>query len=116
MHELGITQNIVSIVAGHADGRPVRRVVLEVGALAGVMTDAIAFCFDVVASGTALEGAALEIRKVEARARCRACGAEFMQETLFSPCPCGSRQFERLAGEELNIKEFEYDPTPRAAS
>ena len=39
MHELGITQNIVSIVAEHANHRPVNRVVLEVGTLAGVMTE-----------------------------------------------------------------------------
>ncbi len=107
MHELGITQNIVSIVAEHANHRPVNRVVLEVGTLAGVMTNSIAFCFDVVARGTALEGAVLEIRQVEARALCRACGAEFAQSTLFSACRCGSNRFERLSGDELKIKEYE---------
>ena len=107
MHELGITRNIVSIVAEHAQGQPVKRVVLEVGALAGVMTDAIEFCFDVCAKGTALEGAALEIRRIEALGRCRACGTEFAQATLFAPCRCGSNAVERLAGEELNIKEYE---------
>lgn len=109
MHELGITQNIVGIVAGHARGRRVKRVVLEVGALAGVMTDAIAFCFDVVAKGTQLEGARLDIRRIEARAKCRSCGCEFIQDTLFSSCACGSRNVERLSGEELNIKEYEVD-------
>jgi hydrogenase nickel incorporation protein HypA/HybF len=116
MHELGITRNIVSIVAEHAKGRPVKRVVLEIGALAGVMTDAIEFCFDVVAKDTALEGANLEIRKIEARARCRSCQAEFAQETLFSPCGCGSRNVERLTGEELNVKEYELDLASEAAS
>lgn len=112
MHELGITQNIVGIVSEHARGRPVKRVVLEVGALAGVMTDAIAFCFDVVAKGTALEGARLDIRRIEARAACRSCDAEFVQDTLFSACGCGSRNFERLSGEELNVKEYELDQAP----
>lgn len=116
MHELGITQNIVSIVAEHAKGRRVKRVVLEIGTLAGVMTDAIEFCFDVVAQGTVLEGAALEVQAIEARAKCSACEAEFVQETLFSPCPCGSRRFKRLSGEELNIKEYEYMPEQETAS
>jgi hydrogenase nickel incorporation protein HypA/HybF len=107
MHELGITQNIVAIVAEHAGGRPVRRVVLEIGAFAGVMTEAIRFCFDVVAKGTPLEGATLEIREIGARARCRSCGLEFTQTSLFSPCRCGSRAFDRLSGEELNIKAYE---------
>ena len=114
MHELGITQNIVGIVAEHSAGRPVKRVVLEVGTLAGVMTDAIEFCFDVVAKGTPLEGARLEIHKVEARAKCRSCGSEFTQAALFSACACGSRDAERLSGEELNIKEYELDQAAAA--
>ncbi len=115
MHELGITQNIVSIVAEHAKGRPVNRVVLEIGALSGIMTDAISFCFDVVAKGTPLEGATLEIRCIEARARCRSCGTEFVQEALFSPCPCGSHGVARLTGEELKIKEYELALASEAA-
>jgi hydrogenase nickel incorporation protein HypA/HybF len=115
MHELGITHNIVAIVAEHAKGRPVSRVVLEVGTLAGVMTDAIRFCFDVVADGTPLKGATLEILRIEARGHCRTCGAEFTQETLFSPCPCGSRDIERLRGEELRIKEYELVAAPEGA-
>jgi hydrogenase nickel incorporation protein HypA/HybF len=107
MHELAITRNVVSIVADHANGRPVKRVVLEVGRLSGVMADAITFCFDIVAEGTALEGAALEIRHIDGRARCRCCGAEFAQAALFTPCPCGARDSERIAGEELNVKEYE---------
>lgn len=107
MHELGITQNIVAIVAEHARGRPVTRVVVEIGELAGVMADSVAFCFDVVAEGTPLEGAVLEIRRIEARGRCRACGTEFVQTTLYTPCPCGSHSVERLTGAELSIKQYE---------
>ena len=107
MHELGIVRNIVAIVGEAAKGRPVRRVTLEVGKLSGVMSEAIAFCFDVASEGTALEGASLEILEIEGRARCGSCGAEFAMPTLFTPCPCGSRRFERLQGEELKIKSME---------
>ena len=41
----------------------------------GVMPDAIRFCFDVVAQGSALDGAALDIVEIPGRARCRDCGA-----------------------------------------
>jgi hydrogenase nickel incorporation protein HypA/HybF len=109
MHELGITRNIVAIVAEAAKGRPVRRVTLEVGRLSGVMPEAIAFCFDTVAEGTALQGASLEIREIDGRARCLACGEEFAIPTLLTPCVCGSRQLERLHGEELNIKTMELE-------
>jgi hydrogenase nickel incorporation protein HypA/HybF len=109
MHELGIVRNIVAIVGDAAKGRRVRRVTLDVGKLSGVMSDAIAFCFETVAQGTTLEGATLEIRQIEGRARCNACGSEFATDTLFTPCGCGSRQFKRLQGEELNINSMELE-------
>lgn len=109
MHELGITRNIVAIVTDAAKGRPVRRVTLEVGALSGVMPEAIAFCFDEVAHATLLEGAELEIRRIEGRARCAVCGTELRTETLFTPCVCGSRQLVRIAGEELKITTVEFE-------
>jgi hydrogenase nickel incorporation protein HypA/HybF len=109
MHELALTQSIVDIVARHAGGRAVRRVTLAVGKLACVMPDAIRFCFDIVATGTALEGARLEIIEVEAWARCRACGEDFARETLWTACPCGARDFEPRAGQELLVKDYEVD-------
>lgn len=109
MHELAITCNIVDLVDEAANNRRVRRVTIEVGALSGVMSDAIAFCFDEVARGTALEGATLDIRQIEARARCRDCDAEFATPALYTPCTCGSIRLVRLQGEELNIKSMELE-------
>ena len=107
MHELAITQNIVGIVAEAAQGRRVMRVTLGVGKLCGVMADAIAFCFDIVARDTGLEGATLAIHEIDGRARCEACGFEFEAETLFTPCRCGSRRSTRIRGEELIVKSIE---------
>jgi hydrogenase nickel incorporation protein HypA/HybF len=109
MHELGITRNIVAIVADAAAGRTVCKVTLEIGQLAGVMAEAIAFCFDVVARDTPLAGATLEIVRVSGRARCTPCGAEFDTPTLFTPCQCGSRAVHQLSGEELKIKHIEVE-------
>ncbi|HXO01024.1 MAG TPA: hydrogenase maturation nickel metallochaperone HypA [Stellaceae bacterium] len=109
MHELAITRNIVAIVGDAAQGRRVTRVTLEIGKLSGVMADAVAFCFDVVAAETPLAGARLDIRQIDGLARCRDCGEEFGAATLFAPCRCGSRSCERVAGEELNIKAIEVE-------
>ena len=84
MHELALTQSIVEMVAKHAQGRTVRRVTLEVGKLTCVMPDALRFCFDLVAAGTALDGARLDIREIEGRARCVTCGEEFIRHTLYT--------------------------------
>ena len=109
MHEMGITQSIVAIVAEQAAGRKVKRVTLEIGKLAAVMPDAIRFCFDVVAQGSALDGAALDIVEIQGRARCLDCGGEVMLHDVVGFCACGSRRLERLAGDELNIKSMELE-------
>lgn len=106
MHELAITRNIVAIVDEAAQGRRVSVVTLEIGKLSGVMADAVASCFDIVAAGTMLDDARLDIRLIDGRARCLDCAGEFAAATLFAPCPCGSRRSVRISGEELNIKSM----------
>jgi hydrogenase nickel incorporation protein HypA/HybF len=107
MHELGIAQEIVSIVAESARETRVTRVVLEVGKLAAVLPDAVRFCFDLCSEGTVLEGASLVIIETPGRARCRACGGEVCLERPFGRCDCGSTDLDWLSGEELKIKEYE---------
>ena len=109
MHELSIARNIVAIVCERAGSTPVKRVTLEVGKLSGVLADAIAFCFPIVAAGTACANARLEIREIDARATCRACGSDFEQATLATACACGSRDANPASGRELNVKEMELE-------
>lgn len=109
MHEMGITQNIVSIVSEHAGARKVTRVRLEIGKLSAIMPEAIRFCFDIAAKGTVLENSKLEIVELPGKAKCKDCGGEVLLETLFGTCDCGSRDLQRLSGEELNIKEMELE-------
>ena len=65
MHELSLTQEIVSIACNAASGQRVHVVTVVVGELSCVAPDALAFCFDVVAEGTLAEGARLEIRRTD---------------------------------------------------
>lgn len=109
MHELSIVCSIVELASEAAEGRAVRRVTIEIGKLSGVEPEAVAFCFPEVARGTPLEDATLDIHEVEAEARCDICGAQFPMPDMLSACPCGSLQFERLSGDELNIKSIEIE-------
>ena len=106
MHELGIAQEVVAIVAEHSRRR-VTRVVLEIGKLSAILPDAIRFCFDMCSEGTVVEGAQLEIIEIPGRARCRACDAEVILERPFGRCECGGSDLEWLTGEELRVKEYE---------
>ncbi len=108
MHELGITRNIVAIVAERAGDRRVSRVRLQVGRLSGIEVPAIRFCYDACAEGTVLEGSQLQIDEVEGRGRCHGCGEEVEAAHVTARCPCERK--ERLSivrGEELLIKEME---------
>ncbi|HEY0403470.1 MAG TPA: hydrogenase maturation nickel metallochaperone HypA [Blastococcus sp.] len=103
MHELAITQSVVDAVTERTGTAPVTVVRLRVGRLAGVVPDAMRFCFELVTAGTPLEGAELEIEEPEGRGRCRTCGAEFPLPDLVLLCDCGSADVEILAGRELAI-------------
>jgi hydrogenase nickel incorporation protein HypA/HybF len=103
MHELAITQSVVDAVTERTGTAPVTVVRLRVGRLAGVVPDAMQFCFELVTAGTPLEGAELEIEEPEGRGRCRTCGAEFPLPDLVLLCDCGSADVEILAGRELAI-------------
>lgn len=107
MHELGITQNIVSIVSQHAKGTPVKRVSLEIGKLSAVVPDAIRFCFDVCAEGTELEKAELEIIEIAGRLKCQDCQLITETNQVYAHCECGSWNTKPIAGQELRVKEME---------
>jgi hydrogenase nickel incorporation protein HypA/HybF len=109
MHELGITQNIVSIVVENAKGKKVQRVLLEIGKLSAIMPDAVKFCFDICSQGTVLEKAKLEIIEIPGLAVCRQCGSKIPLEKPFGKCNCGGNQLDLIAGEELKIKEIEVE-------
>ncbi|MGI8699935.1 MAG: hydrogenase maturation nickel metallochaperone HypA [Nocardioidaceae bacterium] len=107
MHELAITQSIVDAVLERTGDRKVTTVRLRVGRLAGVVPDALRFCFDLVSAGSMLEGAELEIEEPAGEAHCRGCGDDFRLQDLILLCPCGSADVVILAGRELQVCSVE---------
>lgn len=109
MHELAITESMVAAVAENVGRARVARVRLQVGRLAGVVPDALQFCFEACTRGTTLEGAALEIDEIPARGRCRACATEIPMMSFLDTCPCGAIEIDLLTGQELRIKHVEVE-------
>ena len=107
LHELAITQSVVDAVLERTGERRVTTVRVKVGRLAGVVPEAMRFCFDLVTAGTPLDGASLEIEQPPGRARCRACGADFELVDLILLCPCGSADVELTTGRELQVSSVE---------
>jgi hydrogenase nickel incorporation protein HypA/HybF len=107
MHELAIAQSVVDAVGEHSGGARVARVRLRVGALAGVVPDAIRFCFELVADGTCVEGADLVIEEVAGQGHCRTCDCAVALPDLILLCPCGSADVQILAGRELMVESID---------
>ncbi len=71
MHELSIAEAVVRVATRHARGRAVAKVTLRAGHLRQVVPSALEFAFELVAVGTEVEGAGLEIEEVPAAGVCR---------------------------------------------
>ncbi|HEY2409758.1 MAG TPA: hydrogenase maturation nickel metallochaperone HypA [Polyangiaceae bacterium] len=107
MHELSVAMEVVELVTARAAGARVKRVVVEVGALAAILPDALAFSFQVASDGTSAAGAELQIIERDAQGRCRSCQRESAQRDILASCVCGERNFDWLSGAELKIREME---------
>lgn len=110
MHELSIIQSVVEICEQHANGRPVREVTLEIGALSGVIPEALEFCFEAASTSTLLEGATLVIEKIGATGLCSSCGVVSTMVTYFDSCPhCSAPALDLCSGDEMRVKDLEVE-------
>ena len=115
MHELAIAQSIAEAVearAAECKAAHVRRVRLRIGEACSIVTDSLAFCFEMIASlSLILEGARLSIERVPHRAYCRHCAEEFDVSNFVAQCPtCLEWSAEVVSGNELEILDMEIEP------
>src|ERR671913_744087 len=76
LHELSIAESVVRVASRQADGRKVTKVQMRVGYLRQVVPSSLTFGFGLLAEGTPVEGAELEIEQIPAEGRCHGCGVE----------------------------------------
>lgn len=80
MHELAIAQNILDIAEDELARHNCTKLTLlrvEIGAISGVMVDALEFGLQCLVKGTPHESAVFDIVRVPLRLRCGSCGKEF---------------------------------------
>jgi hydrogenase nickel incorporation protein HypA/HybF len=113
MHEMSLAQSIVEIVEEQAKSRPftrVRSVRLSIGALSYVDPHALEFGFELVARGTAAEGAELRVDRPAGSARCDGCSETFEVTAHGDPCPrCGQYAWLVVGGDEMRVTELEVE-------
>ena len=107
MHELSIADSIIKTVLHEIEVKQlpaVKRIVVRIGALSGVVPDALEFGFEALVIDTPLERSRLVIEFLPVRGKCRECGKDFEVENFLFACPhCASGAVDVTQGEELDI-------------
>ena len=113
MHEMSLCENILQTLQQQANVqhyRKVKTVWLEIGALAGVETDALRFSFDSVMLGSIAEHARLEIIDIPAQAYCSKCAKPVPIEQRYDACPeCEHFPLQIVSGDQMRIKQLEVE-------
>lgn len=113
MHEFSLCESIIETITTQTRQQgfnQVRRVWLEIGALANVELDALRFAFEIARQDTVAATAELDIITLPGRAWCLDCAETVTVNQYFDPCPrCGGYQWRLTGGNEMRIKELEVE-------
>ena len=113
MHELAITQSILSIVlqkAQEVKARQITKVDLLVGRLTGYVPECIQLQFDILSRNTTAAGASLAFNQPPARLHCRKCDIDFTSDSFDLICPeCHDLEVDILSGKELYVESIEVE-------
>jgi len=115
MHEFSLVMSMLDLAekAARADGaRRISAIHLEIGALAGVVPEALEFAFEGARVGTMAEHARLEVTYLPAIAYCATCQSEFELDNRFgiAVCPsCDTPSADLRQGRELQLAHLEVE-------
>jgi hydrogenase nickel incorporation protein HypA/HybF len=111
VHELSIATSLVEVACEKACGLGDVRVEalhVRLGALAGVVKEALLFSFEIAAQGTPIAGARLEIEDVPLTVLCPRCGEERVLPGFPLECPvCRTPTPEVTRGRDLELHALE---------
>lgn len=113
MHELGVTQSILSVVLHHAEEAGavrVKEINLVIGQLSSIVDDSVQFYWDMISEGSIAHGAQLNFERIPATLKCIECQHEFPLNHHDYTCPqCGSSKVVVAGGEEFFIESIDVD-------
>jgi hydrogenase nickel incorporation protein HypA/HybF len=111
MHELSIAISIVELAQEEAEHRGVQfeAVHLKLGALSGVVKEALLSCYQMACENTPLEGSRLVIEDVPVVIFCPSCQAQRPPSSvqLFCCSECHTPASEVVQGKELEVVALE---------
>lgn len=111
MHELGIARSILKTVTDEKSRLGLDDIVgvtVRIGALSGVLPDALEFGFDALRKDSEVPDCKLYIEHVSVSYLCKSCGATTtVDEADFQCVSCGSADTEMINGFELDITNLD---------
>jgi hydrogenase nickel incorporation protein HypA/HybF len=111
MHELSIAMSIVEMAEEEAKRRGVHvdAVHLKLGALSGVVREALLSCYEMACEDTQLQGSRLVVEDVPVVIFCPSCRAQRLLSSIqLFCCPeCGTPCSEIVQGKELEVIALE---------
>jgi hydrogenase nickel incorporation protein HypA/HybF len=111
MHELSIAMSIVEMATeeGARRGVQIDAVHLELGALSGVVKEALLFSYEIASRDTPLAGSRLLVKDVPVEVLCPVCKAQRILPSMqWFCCPeCGTPTSDVVRGKELAITALE---------
>jgi len=120
MHELSIAMSIVEAATEEAERRHVQvtAVLLRLGALSGVVKDALLFSYDVACQDTPLAGSKLLIEDVPVVVFCAQCqDTQTLASVQSFSCPeCGTPTMDIRQGKELEVFALEVEEEENVSS
>ncbi len=113
MHELSITQSILSIAlekANEAQASKISKINLVIGELSGIVSDCVQLYFGFLSKDTLAEEADLSFYQPPTQLRCRNCTTIFSPEEMEWTCPgCQGQNLEILSGRECYVDSIEVE-------
>lgn len=113
MHELAVTESILSIAKKHAinaNARKVTDIHIVIGKFSSIVDDSIQFYWDIISKETICEGSELHFQRIPARFTCLDCSHEYELSGEMMPCPeCHSPRVKLVAGEEFWLDSIEIE-------
>jgi len=113
MHELSVTESILSTAIKYAEkhnARSVTDIYLIIGSLSNLVDESIQFYWDIISKGTICKKAKLHFNNIKAEIECQNCKNRYHLIHDLEPCPqCASMNIKVISGDEFNMDSIEIE-------